>query len=1671
MKNFFPVLFSSAVLFLFLMSLDLQSFAQGVEVSDSPEVKAAEVDPNGGALLNEESLQKTALKEKAVKEKPEKPVDPELEQSAQTNSMMAGVGLPGISDTTAIQNNVKRFGLDDHELINQSFVNLLSGSAEVRLPLQVPTGINGLVPELTLQYSSQLVNETGPFGFGWEMEFGQIKRLNKFGVREMYDTPVYHITLGPLKGELIFLGEDAGVETYGMRRESEFARIQFTPANDAWVVTMKNGVVYRLGTNAQSRLQDDGGDMVFAWDLEEVEEPHGNKIVYEYERLDGMLFPKKISYGAPGAGTHPFEIRFLPFYTAGTPTSNRIDQRIDYSRGFYVNSRFVVDSIEVYADSVLRLSYSFDYQADAIDSRTNLKALTVTGINGSSTVSQEMNFGYYSLEDGESNFYHRNNLLKTLHFHQGGEIVYDYMPSTQLFDGAGALANNKPYFPLFVVTSVAKKDFTGRNDVTTYFYSDGHFFYDSPFERELAGFGRTTVTDPIGQKTIYYFHQGGGYDGSSLGEASDSWSLIGQLYRVETLNSSSQIMQRVTNKWETSSLSTDRHFPRQTATVITLFNSSGSGRSTATETTYDTANGNVTQVLELGEVSANNNGTYTDSGNDDRKTVITYASNTTDHLLSYPSNQKHYDENNSLKMEVSYKYDGLTVGLISNGDKTQVIQEFFEETRQLTVQQQFNSAGQVTKIIDPLLRETTIAYDTLSLYPATITNDLTQTTSFSYDLVFGQVTQSTDPNSLVSQTVLDGLGRVLEQSLTDPNNSNQLSLMQSFVYSESSFPHSVQAKVHLDATTVASTYSYLDGFGRVLQTRAQDAVSNQYIVSNTVYDELGRVEEQTLPVFASGSSYNLTHGSSIKTTTAYDVLNRPTQIVDGNGTTTIAYDRWDKTVTDAESNPKKFTSDAYGRLHTVVETNNSTNYTTTYDYNSRDLIVKITDSQGNLRNFSYNSLSRLTQQEDLHDSSDSTFGIWTYEYDDAGNVTEVTNPKAQVIVSAYDELNRVETEQLQGDNSTLVTYTYDSGTNGIGRLTGVVGPNHTWTPAYDKRGRVTSETNNFDSTNYTKSYTYTRFDRPATITMPDGVVLTYTYNSIGQISAVTSNYGNVVDTLEYSPLSQVKKIDYSNGLFSSMTYDAAMMYRMTAKATKNDAQTTTFQNISYAYDNVGNITNLAESSGSSANKTAAYVYDDLYRLTSATITNTTSGSNYTHTFSFDSIGNILTKSDQGSYTYAETGKVNPHGVTLVDNGSGTTKTYTYDDNGNMTQEVFDDGTDTITKSMTWDHLNRMTQTTVNDGTNTTTISYTYDQGGRRLKKSVNDGTTTVTTKYPFADFEVTTTNSTKTTVNADTQHVATIENTGTSQIVYSHHDDHLGGANIVTSVSGNLVQVLDYFPFGSVRVDDKSSTYDSTQKFTGHELDDDTGLYYAQARYYDAETGRFISQDPLQMRVGELMKKFKNNPQGLNFYSYSGNNPIVMIDPSGETFGNGLSVNFNTGFGIFSGSISISLEQGEDGSAGIAISTSAGTGSGTPGLSFSAFTRFTDKENVKELRGDSISGSMDVCYGGCLGVEIGKPLTNQEHNNNTDSVTDVTFKAGIGKSSVIPGVTAGYTDVIEIISAPPELINMWTVNPDGTVNRLEYGKDPQAPIPGNPTEKSNNHFSINNVDNHSDSNR
>src|SRR5262249_50684549 len=118
--------------------------------------------------------------------------------------------------------------------------------------------------------------------------------------------------------------------------------------------------------------------------------------------------------------------------------------------------------------------------------------------------------------------------------------------------------------------------------------------------------------------------------------------------------------------------------------------------------------------------------------------------------------------------------------------------------------------------------------------------------------------------------------------------------------------------------------------------------------------------------------------------------------------------------------------------------------------------------------------------------------------------------------------------------------------------------------------------------------------------------------------------------------------------------------------------------------------------------------------------------------------------------------------------------------------------------------------------------------------------------------------------------------TGTAKTRYIH-PDHLGSTNVVTDEGDNLVQTLDTYPYGTSRINVSTST-NIKRKYIGQFSDDQTGLDYLNARYYDAGRGQFVSQDPVFLSSRQNLF----NPQSLNSYSYADNNPINKSDPDGQ---------------------------------------------------------------------------------------------------------------------------------------------------------------------------------------------
>lgn len=109
------------------------------------------------------------------------------------------------------------------------------------------------------------------------------------------------------------------------------------------------------------------------------------------------------------------------------------------------------------------------------------------------------------------------------------------------------------------------------------------------------------------------------------------------------------------------------------------------------------------------------------------------------------------------------------------------------------------------------------------------------------------------------------------------------------------------------------------------------------------------------------------------------------------------------------------------------------------------------------------------------------------------------------------------------------------------------------------------------------------------------------------------------------------------------------------------------------------------------------------------------------------------------------------------------------------------------------------------------------------------------------------------------------------QFQYFFHPDHLGSTSYITDAAGEVYQHLEYFAFGETFVEEHSNTHRTPYLFNGKELDEETGLYYYGARYYDAKTSIFPSVDP------DAEKYAFQSP-----YVYAANNPIKYVDVNGE---------------------------------------------------------------------------------------------------------------------------------------------------------------------------------------------
>jgi len=1168
------------------------------------------------------------------------------------------------------------------------------------------------------------------------------------------------------------------------------------------------------------------------------------------------------------------------------------------------------------------------------------------------------------------------DLLSSITLPEGGITSITYKSSAQYKDTNGNLLN--PNLPIIIQTveKIETDDGLGNKSTTSYEYSGGSYYFDSanPSDKKLAGFSKVKKTDSAGNYSLAYYHQGNTSD-TANGEYLDNRGKIGRVYKSEQYDASGNIYSRSISKLESFPKTNGGEFITSTQSTSLSYDGNTTHKDKAEKYAYDTV-GNLIQKKEYGEVSAQNGGSFTDIGTDTRITNITYAKNGTA-ISGYPSTETITNGAGTKLRETRHYYDTLLLGLVTTGNETKS-ENWKGGTLYTSVQKTYDQFGLPKTMTDARGKITIYSYDSYNLYPSTVTNPLNQIISYIYDYASGKPTSTTDVNGFVYTVAYDGLGRPLTEKIPDTVSPYSPVLKTSYIYTDTQGAVSVKKTSYLDTVNSVDSYQYLDGLGRSIQERNEAEISGNFNVRDLVYNNLGLLEKESLPYTGSGNARTTaTNDNTLYTNYTYDPLQRVISITNTLGTTSSLYDDSKVTTTDANGIQKAYYKDAYGNLTRVDEKNLGATYTTLYTYNLVGNLTKITDALGNIRNFTYDSLGRRLSAQDLHASTDTTFGTWTYAYDDNGNITKATSPKALITTYVYDDASRMSSEDSNISSTIDIPYTYDSCVNGKGKLCiASVAYGAITRYTYDTRGNIDSETITVNGKHFPTKYAYDRQSNLISTKTPDNAEVKYFYNTAGLLEEITrketTTSAPVITNFNYSPTNQIVTIVYANGTTATNTYDSTKLYRLTNKKTTNTTGTN-LQDISYTYDPVGNITKIVDASATNAGKTAVYGYDDLYRLTSATVTGTANSKDYSETYAYDALGNITSKTGQGTYLYTgNTGinYANPHAVTKAG-----TATLTYDKNGNL----LTDGTMTNT----WNYRDQLASTKIG----TTITGNAYDHNGNRARMVVG----TANMYYPNRYYNANDGNVKKTkNIYAGDMLVATIETNSGVVSPYYVATDHLGGTNIITDTTGKQIELLDYLPYGVVRLDEKASTFETKRGYIGEYFDKSTGLNYLNARYYNSATGRFLSQDPVSRdfsvssNEGQMLLL---DPQLQNMYSYARNNPLIYVDRDGrsiETGILGLSEGIGTSFMV--SSFIVLLPVSAPVMFGLAVVGIVATGYGA----YSNYQSYTSGEISKD--------DFDRNAGRMIGA-LGIPLKLGGVAKVAKEVAVVTREAGVGVKS------------------------------------------------------------------------
>ena len=713
---------------------------------------------------------------------------------------------------------------------------------------------------------------------------------------------------------------------------------------------------------------------------------------------------------------------------------------------------------------------------------------------------------------------------------------------------------------------------------------------------------------------------------------------------------------------------------------------------------------------------------------------------------------------------------------------------------------------------------------------------------------FGNITKYTDYMGKITEYEFDQLNRI---KLVD----NQSPLLSDTVFSWSvdALDQPVMTKkicsdpqCSREFNREVTTY---DGLLRPLLVESVGGDESRFI--NYQYNATGNLEFLSL----SSTDYNESAGVYME----YDALDRQTAKTSGGIRTSTEYHPGNKVIAvDGEGNRTSTQYLAYGKPEQ--------DFFYRISYPGGGHITAHYDARGNR--------TRVSKTGEFAEYGNVTMSE-VYSYDRFGRLCVKSRPETGAEFYLYNKLGEMEAvskghehsssyscpTDLQG-NINLSTMDYDNlgdalqishfdeagteldyshhitltpmGQHSEIRTISSVDSSVLMTYDYDDVGRLLSQTREFDGETLQVGYQYDQLSNIESTTYPSGLVVENEFNGFSEITKVFNDDSVFASDVSYYPTGTIKEFTFGNGIVHRVELDELRQL----PSSISDIGKQPIQYKHYTYDNNLNIKSLTDDVFPELSL-SELIYDELDQLIEVKGSGKVSAK-----LSYDDFSNILTykvgEEAEKKYKYYW-GYSSNNGTLMNVPNVGY---FQYDSRGNVKSKS--------NQTFSYDSAGRMVESKM-WGDESTKIRYIYDFNGRRIRKSGNgtradsyydDGGTLL---YHKED-------------GATTSYVYLADKLIAKEVVQDEEDDTVSDANEPTY----------YTAFGEQR-----GLKLGARGYTGHVQDDELGLVYMQARYYDPAIGRFYSNDP----VGYTDK---NPIMSFNRYLYVNNNPYKHTDPNGE---------------------------------------------------------------------------------------------------------------------------------------------------------------------------------------------